>query len=142
MTLRDHFYRKRAAIRARRRLLFTSPAEVDFVRLMGGKVVQIKWIRGGRNRYPLAIFLTLGVPLRWHNFKREVRVGRYWVDFASDVLWCIEIDGREYHTDIVAQAERDEYLRERGARVLHIQAAEIYRNPEKTKQRVLEYLAT
>jgi hypothetical protein len=142
MTLRDHFYRKRSALRARRRLLFPSPAEVDFVRLMGGKVIRIGWLKGGSNGYPLAIIMTLGVPLRWHKFRREVRIGKCWVDFASDVLWCIEIDGRDYHQDIVAQAERDEYLRQRGARVLHIPAVEIYRNPEKTKARVIAYLSS
>lgn len=75
---------------------------------------------------------------------REVRVGAYYVDFAFMDAYsnkAIEIDGREFHQDIVKEAERDNYLNERGWSVMHVAAMDLYRQPGRVQQRVLAFLA-
>lgn len=141
---RGLWYRKKQFWR-NARILFPSPAEVHFVRLMGGKVITIDAIRYPNvNRFPLAIIYTRGKFLRTNLMQREVRVGAMYVDFAFIDPYtnkAIEIDGSDYHKDHVREAERDEYLKIRGWQVLHISAMDLYRQPGRVQQKVLNYLA-
>lgn len=76
--------------------------------------------------------------------RREVRVGAMYVDFAFVTPYgkkAIEIDGRDFHRDIVKEQERDDYLRARGWQVMHIQALALYHNPESVRKRVIKFLA-
>ena len=126
------------------RMFFPSPAEVHFMKLMGAKAITIDAVKWPKTRFPLTIFLTHGKLLRGSYMHREVRVGPYYVDFAFMDAYsnkAIEIDGAEWHVDIVKEAERDNYLNERGWSVMHIQAAELYRNPGRVQRRVVAFLA-
>lgn len=141
---RDIWYRKKEFWR-NARVLFPSPAEVHFVRLMGGKVITIDAIRyPDKNRFPLTIIYRRGKFLARNFMQREVRVGAMYVDFAFVDPYtnkAIEIDGSDYHQDVVREAERDEYLKVRGWQVLHIPAMDLYRQPGRVQQKVLNYLA-
>lgn len=68
-----------------------------------------------------------------HHFRRQVRLGPYFVDFASLTEGLIiEVDG-ETHTTldaVAADAERDSYLASRGFRVLRFWNNEVMSNPE------------
>lgn len=115
------------------RLLFISPAEAQFIRVMRGHVLVVPWLRSRHTRFPLAIVLSLGY-LKHELIEREVRVGRYVLDFAtpqSRILKAIEIDGAAYHTDIVREQERDEYLHTRGWSVMHIPARRVFQEPRR-----------
>lgn len=92
------------------------------------------------NEFPLTIVLSRGKILRRHKIRREVRVGRYYVDLANDIGWGIEIDGKYFHMNVVADFDRDAYLLERGWRVIHIKAARIWNDPAGTKAMVLALL--
>lgn len=133
------FRRVRAAYRRRVRLLYPSPAEVKFIRLMGGRVVVVDWIHNPRNKYPLVIVLSLGRILRRQGFRREVRIGSKFVDFGNDLKYVIEIDGRPFH-DIVEMQRRDDYLANYECQVLHIPAAHLWRSPDKVQRRVVKFL--
>lgn len=122
------------------RLLFPSPAEIRFIELLGGKVLTFDRFRHHKTDFPFAIVVSLGRLLRSENMKREVRVGGMYIDFGNDLNWGIEVDGRAYHKDIVVQQERDEYFENWGWRVLHIDATDLYRQPDKVQQQVMEFL--
>jgi very-short-patch-repair endonuclease len=81
----------------------------------------------------------MGKILSGENFKREVRVGRYFLDFGNDVFWGIEIDGRKFHLDIVAEFDRDSYLYERGWRIKHIDAIKVFNEPDVVMRDVLQF---
>lgn len=144
--LKFRIYKWRAAWRKRRRLLFPSPAEVELIRIMGGKYMTISWIRDPQGQhYPLTIVLTLGTILKREMIQREVRVGAMYIDFAVETPWYrkgIEVDGRLFHMDVVKEQERDEYVSQYGWRLLHINAGEIYREPDRVQQKILNFLAT
>lgn len=126
------------------RIIFPSPAEVEFVRLMGGKAIVIDSIKHPNTKFPLTIFTSMGRMLRREFVQREVRVGGMYVDFAFVTKYAkkaIEIDGQFYHRDIVKEQSRDDYLKARGWRVMHIEAVSLYREPARVQQRVLAFLA-
>jgi very-short-patch-repair endonuclease len=106
---------------------------------MGGKVWQSKFIKwpGG---FPLAIVLSKGKFLREEKVRREVRVGKYFLDFGNDLYYGLEVDGAAYHQDVVAAFDRDSYLYMRGWKVLHIPAIWLWNNPNKVQQQVLGFL--
>ena len=141
---RELWYRKKEFWRSAR-ILFPSPAEVHFIRLMGGKAITIDSIRyPNKNKFPLTIIYNCGKFLRRNLMQREVRVGAMYVDFAFVDPYtnkAIEIDGSDYHKDHIREAERDEYLKVRGWQILHIPAMDLYRQPGRVQQRVLNYLA-
>lgn len=141
---RDLWYRKKQFWR-NARIVFPSPAEVHFVRLMGGKAITIDAIRyPDKNNFPLTIIYKRGKFLARNFMRREVRVGGFFVDFAFVDAYskkAVEIDGSDYHQDVVREAERDEYLNERGWHVLHISAMDLYRQPGRVQQKVLAYLS-
>lgn len=137
------FYRTRSRYWRDNRMLFPSPAEVEFIKIMGGKTLTLGWLKSPKTGFPLTFILTMGASLKAENVKREVRVGKYWLDFGSVTPYYnkgIEVDGAPYHTDIVIQQERDDYFRERGWQVLHIPARHIYNNPDKVQDQVLKFL--
>jgi hypothetical protein len=139
---KSKYYRTRSAIWRHQRLLFPSHAEVRFIQLMGGRVWQAKRIKPFGNRQPLTIVLSLGHWLRDEKFKREVRIGKYYVDFANDIGRLIEIDGATYHMDVVADMDREIYIRNRlpGCRILRIKAYHIYNNTRKVQEQTLRFV--
>lgn len=126
-------------------MLFISPAEIRFIRLMGGTVIVLDHIHAPYgNKFPLAVVVSLGRILKREHVKREVRVGKHFIDFGVEhksFKRGIEIDGRNFHQDVLKELERDEYVGEYGWRLLHIQAADLYRNPNFVQRRVLEFLS-
>jgi hypothetical protein len=139
MLMIKKYYRIRSRVWRMKRIIFPSPAELKFITLMGGKVWQSKYIKwpGG---FPLAIVFSKGKFLREEKVRREVRVGKYFIDFGNDLKYGLEIDGRSYHMDVVAQFDRDIYLYERNWKVLHIPAIWLWNNPNKVQQQVLGFL--
>lgn len=111
------------------------------MRLMGAKIITVDKLKGPGLHFPIAIVISRGKLLRQHKIQREVRCGKHYVDFANDIGWALEVDGKQYHLDVVADFDRDAYLLERGWRVLHVQAARIWNDPAGTKAIVLKYLS-
>lgn len=144
-----HKYLKwRGRYRRIRRLLFISPAEARFIELMGGKVVRIQRIRDKHTGFPIAIYWNLGTRLKAEGFKREVRYGKYHVDFANDLNRIIEIDGDPYHMDVVADMDRDIYIkqlcwkwnRSREARIMRVPAHRLGLDKQKLQDDVLKFI--
>lgn len=130
--------------RRRHRLRYTSPAEVKFIRLFGGKVVTINFMKSRKNKFPRTIVLTMGRTLKREFVQRELRVGGVYVDFAFVNRYtkkAIEIDGAEFHRDVVREQQRDDYLHGYGYSILHIPAVDLYRKPDAVKKRVITFLA-
>jgi very-short-patch-repair endonuclease len=129
-----------------KRLWSPSPAEVRFIQLVGGRVLRVPYIRLGERECTLII--NRGKILRRAKMRREVRYGKYFVDFANDLNWIIEVDHRAYHMDVIADAERDQYIQNllewRGqyARILRIDATRLTRNPKLVLQQVQKFLNT
>jgi very-short-patch-repair endonuclease len=136
------YYRNRAKWGRRRRMIFPSPLELEFVELMGGKVWRSKRIRDRKRNFPLAIILSMGPVLGGENMKREVRYGRYFVDFSNDVNRVIEIDGAQYHMDVVADMDREIYLTSKpyNCRILRIKTYEIRNQPDRVQQKTMKFL--
>lgn len=111
---------------------------------MGGKCIIIDHIVDRRTGFPLTIVTNMGRILKRELIQREVRVGAMYIDFGIANRYYkrgIEIDGRDFHRDITVEQERDEYLAKYGWSVLHIQAADIYRQPMLVQRKVLNFLA-
>lgn len=126
------------------RMLFPSPAEVQFVRIMGGKAITIKRLKHPSTGFPMVIFVTMGKRLNREFVEREVRVGAMYIDFAFATKYSkkgIEIDGAAFHRDIVKEQQRDDYCLAYGWKLLHIQAADVYSNPDLVQRRVDNFLA-
>lgn len=122
------------------RLLFMSPAEAEFVRVMGGRLLVLSFVRSRKLRFPLTILISTGPILRSEGVRREVRAGKYFVDFGNDLRRAIEIDGAAYHKDIVAATERDEYLAYYGWLVLHVDAKSVFTKPYKVRRAAESWL--
>jgi very-short-patch-repair endonuclease len=57
--------------------------------------------------------------LMGHRFRRQHRIGAYFVDFVCTEAWLVvELDGSQHMDNAVYDAERSAYLRKRGYRVL------------------------
>lgn len=137
------YYRARSWYWVHKRLLFPSPAELRFIEIMGGKVYTNERIRHPQSGFPFAVVLSLGTILKREKICREVRAGKCRIDFGCTNKYYkkgIEIDGRNFHQDIIKELERDEYVKQFGWQLLHIQAAELWRNPAKVQRRVIAYL--
>jgi len=142
--LKFRLYKLKQAWRKRRRLLFPSPAEVELIRIMGGKYVTFSGIKDPKTGFPFTLILDLGTILKRESIAREVRAGAMYIDFATIGLSYqkgIEVDGTLWHMDIVKEQNRDDYLRQFGWSVIHINAAEIYREPLRVQQRIINFLA-
>lgn len=143
-TLKQNIWYKKKAFWRNARILFPSPAEIHFVRLMGGRAVTIDFIRYPKTRFPLTFIYSRGRFLARNFMQRETRVGGFFVDFSFVDAYskkCIEVDGSDYHTDKVREFERDNYLKSRGWDVLHISAMDLYRQPGRVQQKVFNFLA-
>jgi very-short-patch-repair endonuclease len=127
-------------------IVFMSPAEVRFVELMGGKVYTNNRLKV--NGFPFAIVISMGKILRREHFKREVRYGKYFVDFSNDLNRIIEIDGSQYHRDVVADMDREIYIKEmcrridrnREARIMRIPAFRLGLDPQRVQQNTIEFI--
>lgn len=140
-TVKNRYYRLRSQSHRIRRLLFPSPAEVKFLQVMGGYVLVFPFLRSIRNSFPLTIVLSMGC-LKRELVYREVRCGRYWVDFCAVTPFyrrVIEIDGQRFH-DILKDQERDDYLHERGYAIMRIPARRLWREPKRVRSDVLKFL--
>lgn len=136
-TIKGRLKRRRAQYWRLMRLLFSSPAELRLIELMGGKIWRVGWPR--RNGFGLAFVVNRGKLFRQEKVRREVFVGgRYFVDFCNDVGRVIEVDGKQH--DIVSDFDRDAYLYSRGFQVLRIPAIDLYNNSAKTQRRVIAFL--
>lgn len=117
-----------------------TPAEARFVELMGGHIYRLKFIKHPKSKFPLVIFWRYGKILSHEKFKREVRIGKYFVDFCNDTGIVIEIDGQPYHMDVLADLERDGYLRERGHLIIRVPAHRLWRDPNRVQRDVLKLI--
>ena len=97
------YYRLRSRYYRDSRIVFPSPAELEFIRIMGGRVLTFNFMKHYKTGFPLAFVVSMGKVLRREQVKREVRVGSKWCDFGNDIRRAIEIDGEAYHNDIVEQ---------------------------------------
>jgi very-short-patch-repair endonuclease len=116
---------------------------------MGGKVVRIRPIRDLRTHFPAAIVVSMGPIFRAEKIRREVRFGAHFVDFANDINRIIEVDGAQWHMDVVADFDREIRIKEhtrkyavpgQEARFLRLKAYQIINNPATTRARVRKFL--
>lgn len=140
---RFKWYKRRAAWRRQRRLWFPSPAEVQFVMLMGGTGWQLPWLKDPRTGFCFTRITSMGRILTNELVQREVRVGAMYVDFAVSTRYYkkgIEIDGRAYHMDVLREQQRDEYCQRYGYKLLHVRAVDLRLNPQNVQRRVIDFL--
>lgn len=125
--------------------VFPALAEVRFVRMMGGRVTTLPFIRHAETSRPLAVVWTLGRVLRAHKFKHRVVVGvsggETILSFGNDIHWGIELDGLRYHNDILVKQDLDEFFSMAGWRVLHITTTKMQVNPAKIRDEVFRFLS-
>lgn len=79
---------------------------------------------------------------RWwfsHGFEREKKVGPFYIDMANTRLkWAIEADGAAYHTDVVKELERENYLHNRGWFIQRFRWVDLVRRPDECRGDILE----
>ena len=138
--IKGRLLRLRSKHRRNMRALFPSPAEIAFIRLMGGRVITCKLICSRRTGYPIAWVWSMGALLNAEQVRREIRVGKHWVDFGNDIGRGIEIDGAAYHRDVLAAQERDQYFAGFGWMVLHVAARDIIQRPAAVRAAVQHFL--
>ena len=122
---------------------YPSPAELKFIEIMGGRVYTIGFLKHPKTKFPRAI-IFMGSYLNSEFIEREFRVGAMYIDFAFVTPWYkkgIEIDGKNFHRDIVREQNRDDYLASYGWSIMHIVAEDLYRQPAKVRARVEKFLA-
>jgi very-short-patch-repair endonuclease len=77
------------------------------------------------------------------HFRRQVRLGRYIVDFASHGgKLVIEIDGSQHAEQAAADAERTRFLEAQGYRVVRFWNNEVLTNIEGVLETIQQALAT
>lgn len=146
-SLVSKYYRYRSTYWRWQRILFPSPAEVRFIEIMGGKVWTFNRVRSTNTGFPLTLVVSLGKVLKRQNYKREVRYGKYFVDFSNDLNRIIEVDGREWHMDVVADMDREIYIKMLlqknpvGMRLLRIKAYQIYNNSAEVQRKVMDFVS-
>ena len=146
LTFLDYYFRWRSKYWRVKRLLFPSPADVLFMKLLGARLIKLP-ILSKPNRFNLIIVLSRGKILRHAKMHREVRYGKYFVDWSNDLNWIIEIDGASYHLDIVADFDREVAIREmcryrhQDARFLRIKAARLWNDKAKTQRDIVKFLS-
>jgi very-short-patch-repair endonuclease len=76
------------------------------------------------------------------SYKRQVKIGPYWVDFLLADKQVLEIDGKHhlFKKRIYHDRIRDEYLANMGYSVIHIPAKSCLRNPHKRTKPTLRTL--
>lgn len=135
----SQFIRRRSAWRRRRRIVFPSPAELALIRLMGGRAITVSFIRDPRTHFPIAI-VWMGRFLKSERVEREVRVGKYYVDFGNDISRAVEVMSNEWHRDVVAEYERRQYIESWGWQLLYVWAVDIRDRPDAIRREVTEFL--
>lgn len=140
-TLIDVYLRWRSKYWRLHRLLFPSPAELKLIVLMGGKVLTFKWLKSTKTGFPFALVISRGRLFRHERVRREVRCGRYYIDFGNDIGRCIEVDGTAFHLDVVADYDREIYMTQRGWRLLRIKAPRIWNDPDRLQAEIVNFLA-
>lgn len=113
---------------------------MQLITLMGGKVLTTNLVRHKRTGFPLTLVVDLGSWFGKEQMRREVRIGRYWTDFGNDLCRAIEVDGDQFHKDIVKEQQRDDYIERMGWRILHINAGDIFTNPDMVQRRIIAFL--
>lgn len=139
--LKTKLYRTRTTWRKRRQLMFPSPAEVEFIRIFGGTYITLTYIKDPDTGYPLTIVTSLGTILKRELIRREITVGRYFIDFGQITPWTRRGIKIEDQQDIVREQQLDDYVRGLNWQLFHLQAAAVFREPMRVQQRVLEWLA-
>ena len=134
------YYRLRASYYRQTRLYFPSAAEVKLVEIMGGKIFTIGWFKHPKTKQSFTIVYSLGKALTSEKFNREVRAGRYYIDFGNDVGAGIEVDGRKWHRDVVKEFDREVYLNQRNWRIIHIDAIKLWNDPNNVQQTILKFI--
>jgi hypothetical protein len=130
----------RARYRRGMRMIFPSPAEMRFIEIMNGRYTSLQFIKHPRTHFPLTIVWTLGPLLHGEHVRREVRVGKYFIDFGNDIKRGIEIDGMKFHQDILKEQSRDQYLFDMDWLILHIRAHRLWSEPDVAKRETRLFL--
>lgn len=107
---------------------------------MGGRVIRFEFIKHRKTHFPLAFVISMGKVFKAEQFKREVRVGKYYIDFGNDICWGIEVDGKQWHRDVVKEFDRDSFFYTRGWRIKHIPAVQLWNQPDLVQREVLQFL--
>ena len=83
------------------------------------------------------------LPMSDTHFRRQVRLGRYIVDFASyRAKLVIEIDGGQHAEQAVADAERTRFLEAKGYRVVRFWNNEVLMNIDGVLEAIQHALTT
>jgi very-short-patch-repair endonuclease len=83
------------------------------------------------------------LPVSNTHFRRQVRIGRYIVDFASHrAKLVIEIDGGQHVEQAAADAERSKFLESEGYRVIRFWNNEVLTNIDGVLEAIASALAT
>jgi very-short-patch-repair endonuclease len=83
------------------------------------------------------------LPVPGTHFRRQVRLGRYIVDFASHkAKLVIEIDGSQHAEQAAADGERTRFLEAQGYRVLRFWNNEVLTNMDGVLEAVQQALTT
>ena len=139
-TIADVYKRNLSNYRRLTRLLFPSPAELRFIELFGGKMWTLKYLKSIKTGFPLTFIYKKPKLFKAEKVKREVRAGSKYIDFANDIGRGIEIQGYEYHRDVVKEFERELFLYQRGWKILYIEASSLYGDSADVQRRVLRFL--
>jgi len=120
--IRDKYLRARSNWRRRMRLLFPSPLEVRFARILHGHTLTIPFIRSIKTGFPLT-FIWRGKLLKRELMQREVRAGKCFIDYAVVTPYYkrgIELIGKRWHGDVIAEQERHDYLVAQGWQLMYL----------------------
>lgn len=140
-TVYDRFVRWRSNWRRWRRVLFPSPLEVKFARAMHGHVLTIPFVKSGCTGFPLAI-IWRGRILKRELVYREVPAGPFFIDYAVVTPFYkrgIELHGFSAHPDIVADQQRDDYLKAHGWQMRYVTNKHL-REPKRVYAEILRFL--
>ena len=134
MTVRDSKSDEEPRVWARRDRTLVSPNEV-FARAMRKAPTEAEKKLWWHLRHRL--------PLSGTHFRRQVRIGRYIVDFASHrTKLVIEIDGGQHVEQAAADAARTKFLESEGYRVVRFWNNEVLTNIDGVLEAIASALAT
>jgi very-short-patch-repair endonuclease len=134
MMVRDSKSRQEPRVWARRDRSIVSPNEV-FARTMRKEPTEAEKKLWWHLRHRLPVSNT--------HFCRQVRIGRYIVDFASHRAKLVtEIDGGQHAEQAAADAERTKFLEAEGYRVVRFWNNEVLTNIDGVLEAIASTLAT
>jgi very-short-patch-repair endonuclease len=134
MMVRDSKSGREPRVWARRDRSIVSPNEV-FARTMRKEPTEAEKKLWWHLRHRLPVSNT--------HFRRQVRLGRYIVDFASHrAKLVIEIDGGQHAEQAAADAERTKFLEAEGYRVVRFWNNEVLTNIDGVLEAIASALAT